>query len=270
MDSNVDASTLGAYRIIYSCTDTAGNSAVTVTRNVMVDARPDTTAPVITMNGQKTVTLHAGDSYVDAGATCLDDVDGPLPVSDNSTSVDAQTPGNYTVTYRCTDTAGNLQIDARFVNVKSALDSPPVVDNDMQSSYAVDPALIANVASYASETRHGHAHVERWYRVLASFDAIHPMNASEAQGYSELYLSERWDPIVAGLKASDVSQAVIDNVKEYASETRHGHAHVERWYRVLASFDAIHPMNASEAQGYSELYLSERWDPVVTALEAMQ
>ena len=178
-----------------------------------------------------------------------------------------QTSGNYTIAYECTDLSGNDALLAlrSVVVAESRLSSKPVT-----ATVAVDHALIADVKSYAAETRHGPAHVERWYRVLVSFDAIHPMNASEAQKYSELYMSDRWDPVVAELQMQNVSQDVIDNVKEYAAETRHGPAHVERWYRVLVSFDAIHPMNASEAQKYSELYMSDRWDPVVAALEAIQ
>ena len=69
-------------------------------------AQGDTQAPVITLNGSATVSVSAGSSYTDAGATATDNVDTSVTVTTSGT-VDTATPGVYTVTYNATDAAGN-------------------------------------------------------------------------------------------------------------------------------------------------------------------
>ena len=262
----VDTSTPGNHTITYSCQDSASNAAA-VYRTVTVmsetaqsqsDAVSDATRPIITLNGASQVNLDVGDTYIDAGATCTDDVDGAITASDDSTNVNTNTAGNHIITYQCVDTSGNAAIPVhRTVTVA-----------EPQTPTTIDAALIATVQSYADETQHGADHVNRWYRVLAAFDAITPMSVSEAQDMSEKYSAARWNPIVSELQKPAASQAVIDDVISYAAETQHGADHVNRWYRVLAAFDAITPMTVSEAQEMADKYSPSRWNPVVTALTA--
>ena len=108
----------GTYTLEYSCTDAAGNAA-TATRVVTVIGigpdRPDTDAPVITVNpGIDAIT--AGGQWADAGATCVDARDGTLPVTTAGT-VDSTRPGTYTITYACEDAAGNSAAETRTVTV---------------------------------------------------------------------------------------------------------------------------------------------------------
>ena len=72
--NDVDTGSIGTYSVVYSCTDDASNES-TVTRTVRV---VDDTPPVITLNGDDTVTITVGTPYTDAGAACTDDVDGPI------------------------------------------------------------------------------------------------------------------------------------------------------------------------------------------------
>ncbi|MCF6245714.1 MAG: DUF5011 domain-containing protein, partial [Sulfurovum sp.] len=68
----------------------------------------DTQAPTITLIGENTVHLTVGDTYIDAGATAADDVDGNLTENIQVYStVDTSTEGNYTVTYDVNDSSGN-------------------------------------------------------------------------------------------------------------------------------------------------------------------
>ena len=69
------------------------------------DPNADTTPPAITLNTPGTVTLFAGDEYIEAGAVALDDRDGELSVVVTG-SVGSE-PGTYTITYTATDSAGN-------------------------------------------------------------------------------------------------------------------------------------------------------------------
>ena len=75
--------------------------------------------------------------------------------------------------------------------------------------------------------------------------------------------------MVSELQNTVAPQAVIDDVKKYAAETQHGAEHVDRWYRVLGTFDAITAMTVEEAQSYADRGWG-RWDPVVEALKALQ
>jgi len=99
----VNASIPGSYTLSYNFTDAAGNVAQTVTRTVNV---VDTTAPVITLNGDANVTHEAGFVYVDANASWTDAVDGSgtLVATDQ---VNVSVPGIYELAYHFTDEAGN-------------------------------------------------------------------------------------------------------------------------------------------------------------------
>lgn len=87
-------------------------------------ANTDNTAPVITLNGDNPLTLILNDSYVEAGASVFDDVDGSVAVVISGT-VDTNTIGSYTVTYTATNAAGNTGTATRTVNVVDG--TPPVI-----------------------------------------------------------------------------------------------------------------------------------------------
>jgi hypothetical protein len=78
----------------------------------------DTTAPVITILGNNPEYVVKGDTYVDAGATAEDDVDGDITgdiVTDNQ--VDTSLSGAYGVYYTVKDAAGNTANAKRTVIV---------------------------------------------------------------------------------------------------------------------------------------------------------
>ena len=112
----------------------------------------DTTAPVITLKGQASITIDAGAEYVDVGATAVDNIDGDLTsfIAVNNT-VDTSKPGTYTVTYNVVDKADNAAAEvSRTVTV---IDAAPltlsiqrnadgtvtvIFGGDLQSAPAVD------------------------------------------------------------------------------------------------------------------------------------
>jgi hypothetical protein len=78
----------------------------------------DTTAPVITILGNNPEYVLKGDTYVDAGATAEDDVDGDITgdiIVDNQ--VDTTYSGTYGVYYTVKDAAGNDASEKRTVIV---------------------------------------------------------------------------------------------------------------------------------------------------------
>ena len=116
VSGSVDTSTIGTYTLTYDVSDTSGNPADSVTRTVNV---VDTTAPVITLLGDTTVTIEVGATYTDSGATAADNYDGDLTSSIAIVNnVDTSTVGTYTVTYNVSDTSGNAAVPVtRTVNV---------------------------------------------------------------------------------------------------------------------------------------------------------
>ncbi len=103
----VDTNTVGTYTVTYDYTDAAGNVADTVTRTVNVVAAADTEKPVLTLNGQSTVTHTQGEAFADLGASWTDNVDGSGTVYAD-TALNVNLVGTQTLTYNYTDGAGNV------------------------------------------------------------------------------------------------------------------------------------------------------------------
>jgi hypothetical protein len=95
----------------------------------------DTTAPVITLSENSTVTHEANTTYTDAGATATDGVDGSVTVSTSGT-VDVNTLGAYTLTYSASDAAGNAATSVtRTVTVEDT--TPPIITSLTPKSGAI-------------------------------------------------------------------------------------------------------------------------------------
>ncbi len=81
----------------------------------------DKEAPLITLLGDASVTLVLGDTYQDAGATAIDDIDGNVSANiTTTTTVDTSKVGTYQVTYSVLDSAGNEANKSRNVQVITA------------------------------------------------------------------------------------------------------------------------------------------------------
>ena len=91
----------------------------------------DTTSPVITLLGEVQVYINVGDSYIDAGSTASDDVDGDITAQIVAVNlVDTNQEGTYTVTFNVSDSAGNAATEIiRTVNVLASSDA----DGDVTS-----------------------------------------------------------------------------------------------------------------------------------------
>jgi len=120
-----DANYNGSDSFTYSVSD-GTNAPVTQAVSITINdiAEPDTTPPVIVLNGDAVITLTAGDTYTELGAVANDDRDGALSV-DISGSVDTSAAGTYTLVYSCTDSSGNRAEVTRTVIVNEADDITP-------------------------------------------------------------------------------------------------------------------------------------------------
>ena len=78
---------------------------------------PDTTAPVITLNGANPQEIYKGSTYADPRAMVTDDVDAPQTIQGTGT-VSTLELGVYTLTYAAIDAAGNAaEPITRTINV---------------------------------------------------------------------------------------------------------------------------------------------------------
>ncbi|MFA6594433.1 MAG: immunoglobulin-like domain-containing protein [Candidatus Buchananbacteria bacterium] len=124
----------GAYRcrVWNSQGSVYSNPAILTVTGGSID---DTTPPVITLNGASTIYLSVGGSWVDPGATAVDNVDGTIAVTKNGT-VNTSVSGTYYVTYTATDAAGNTGTATRTV----------IVGNDTEPTGAVRMNYTFNLA----------------------------------------------------------------------------------------------------------------------------
>lgn len=115
----------GSYNVQARAVDTAGNvGEASVASTFAVDV----TSPVITLQGSATMSIIAGDAFVDPGATAEDGMDEDVSVTATG-HVDHLTPGTYELTYSAQDNAGNLASEVtRTVHVHAR--SIPVYHSD--------------------------------------------------------------------------------------------------------------------------------------------
>jgi len=86
----------------------------------------DTTAPLITLIGSKTININVGDSYTDSGATASDNVDGDLTSEIITVNpVDSEIAGNYLIRYEVSDSSGNKATASRNVIVTAIAEPEP-------------------------------------------------------------------------------------------------------------------------------------------------
>jgi hypothetical protein len=112
--ADINVTNVGDKVVTYSVTDAGGNTN-TASRTVTVQ---DTTAPILTLNGDSNFTHNLNTAWADPGYDANDTLDGNLTASVSiSGTVDVNSTGTYTLNYFVSDAAGN-QVDInRTVNV---------------------------------------------------------------------------------------------------------------------------------------------------------
>ena len=87
---------------------------------IIIKIYKDTTAPVVTLNGDSKIYIALNSNFTDPGAKAVDNLDGELPV-EKIGRVDNKKSGTYILKYRATDRAGNSAFVSRIVYVKDSL-----------------------------------------------------------------------------------------------------------------------------------------------------
>lgn len=105
------------YNIKYIVKDSSGNVTEKIRHVVIVDDIP----PVITLNGSSHLYIKPNEEYKENGAKAIDEKDGD--VTDKiqiSGNVDSSKTGEYTITYKVSDTKGNEAVTTRKITVSDA------------------------------------------------------------------------------------------------------------------------------------------------------
>ena len=112
--------------VYYTVKDSSGNET-TVERQIV---RTDLTPPTITLEGDASITINAGSAYEDPGYTASDNIDGDITGQVQiEGSVNVYHAGTYTLTYKVTDSSGNVGTAQRTVVVKPIGQSSTVKPN---------------------------------------------------------------------------------------------------------------------------------------------
>jgi Ca-activated chloride channel family protein len=109
-----DAGTPGDYLLSYTAVDGAGNTSATLTRTLHV---VDATKPRLTLLGDSVISLPIGTPFVDPGAQVSDTCDEAVVLNVDSSSVDTNSAGVYSVSYHAEDASGNVRDATRQVTV---------------------------------------------------------------------------------------------------------------------------------------------------------
>ena len=121
---SVNTAVLESYLLTYRVTNTRGNSS-TATRTVIVST--DSVNPVITLNGNSTMSIVQNTTFTDPGATATDNVDGNITNRiQTSGTVNTSVVGTYLIQYSVSDTAGNSSSVTRTVYVVAAASTPVI------------------------------------------------------------------------------------------------------------------------------------------------
>jgi hypothetical protein len=139
--SDLDMSFTGIYYITYNVKDAGGNPAAPITRVVYVVK--DQTKPALTLNGKDTVYVEVFGSYVEDGATAIDNKDGNITNTIVITgTVNTSVVGSYTLTYTVNDVAGNRTVKTRTVIVRDT-QKPVIANSDADANGVVKVQILS-------------------------------------------------------------------------------------------------------------------------------
>lgn len=155
INSNVNTSIAGIYKVVYSATD-SGNKTSLVQSTVVVNPKMEEINSVPVINASDRV-IELGEEFNPLdGVTATDAEDGPISkievVEDN---VDTQKEGRYTVTYSVTDSQGAKAIKTINVTVKkySILAESIIIDNKINNLYVGSSKILTATINKEAEVK---------------------------------------------------------------------------------------------------------------------
>lgn len=113
------------------------NAIPTVSEPEATASKKDEIAPIITLNGEKEITINLNDNYKDDGCKAEDNIDGDITSKVTITGeVDTKKEGEYTINYTVEDSSNNKTEETRKVIVKKQ-ETKPTSTNPTNSSTPV-------------------------------------------------------------------------------------------------------------------------------------
>ena len=161
--SDLDCSVAGVYSMEFNLVDASGNKATPKTRTIIVVL--DRTGPVLTLQGNDTVTVEQCGTFSDPGAVANDAVDGDLTsaIKVNGT-VDPSATGDYNITYSVKDAQGNESVKTRLVRVRDT-QKPGIyrlgkrITNNMTINVQINTAFVDDI--YALDPCNGNIFLKK-------------------------------------------------------------------------------------------------------------
>ena len=147
--SAVDPQTAGTYRIFYTASDKAGHTARAEAVLTLIN---DNVAPVISGVRDIYITVGESVSYL-SGVFAVDDNDGAVAVSVDSSGVNTAVAGTYTVFYTASDLAGNKATVSATVTVDAIT---------LNTVYAMADEILAQIITPGMSTREQAWAVYQW------------------------------------------------------------------------------------------------------------
>ena len=104
--------------VTYTVADSSGNET-TIERTIVYK---DVIAPVITLKGNKNITLNIGDKYKEPGFSAEDECDGDISKEVSvKGKVNTKKSGTYVISYKVKDSSGNESVVKRTIKVKKPI-----------------------------------------------------------------------------------------------------------------------------------------------------
>ncbi len=224
-------------------------------------------------DGSVTATVNAGSGYTvsssqGAATVAVSDDDAATPVVSVTAGSGITEGGDVTFTVSATPApAANLAVS---VTVSQSGDYGATTGQrtvTVPTSGSV--ALTVGTTDDSTDETDG--------SVTATVNAGSGYTVSSTQGAATADVADNDDPVVEEQTGYTVDPDVVARVRELASQTQHGTAHVNRWNRVLLAFGEHDgagvtggPMTAAQAQDMADRHSSPVWDEVVTELTALE
>lgn len=143
----------------------------------------DTIVPNITLIGQSAVNIFINDTYVNAGATAIDNIDGDITANIAVVNpVNTSVAGVYTITYNVADSAGNSAVEvARTINVSQPPDTAAPIITLIGENFVnlTVGDIYTDIGATASDNYDGD--------ITANIAVVNPVNTSVAGVYTVTY-----------------------------------------------------------------------------------
>ena len=236
--SQVQNTAVGSFDVVYTAYD--GNTTVTATRTVSV---VDTTPPVFTLAGDNPYEVVGRTTYVDPGATA----DGGETVTSDTTGVNMNAPGNYTVTYSATDAYGNNGTASRTVTVLFGWNQQQKIqgtDTSGLDQFGISVAISDNgttaiVGAYTEDV-HGAAYI--FTRSGTTWTQQQKIQASDRQVSDEF----GWSVAISGNGNTAIVGARYEGVSQWSK--KQGAAYI--FTRSGTTWTEQQKITASDRQAY--------------------